>query len=124
MIAPLPMRVERCDSVPVATLAGEVEISRVGNLRDRLLRLLDNRDFGLVIDLSRVTYVDSVGVNVLFDVAERLSGRQMRLATVVPKDGLVSRVVSMVALCTVAGVHEDLDSAVDEIRTLMATGAG
>jgi anti-anti-sigma factor len=115
------MRVERCDSVPVATLAGEVEISRVGNLRDRLLRLLDNRDFGLVVDLSRVTYVDSVGVNVLFDVAERLSGRQMRLATVVPKDGLVSRVVSMVALNTVAGVHEDLDAAVDEIRTLMST---
>ena len=81
MIVPLPMRVERCDSVPVATLAGEVEISRVGNLRDRLLRLLDNRDFGLVVDLSRVTYVDSVGVNVLFDVADSLSGRQMRLAT-------------------------------------------
>jgi hypothetical protein len=30
----------------------------------------------------------------------------------------------MVALDTVAGVHEDLDSAVDEIRTLIATGAG
>ena len=29
--------------------------------------------------------------------------------------------VSMVALDTVAGVHEDLDAAVDEIRTLMAT---
>ena len=28
----------------------------------------------------------------------------------------------MVALNTVAGVHEDLDAAVDEIRTLMAMG--
>lgn len=124
MIAPLPLRVERCHSVPVATLAGEVEISRVGNLRDRLLRVLDNRDFGLVVDLSRVTYIDSVGVNVLFEVAERLERRQMRLATVVPQDGLVSRVFSMVALNTVAGVHEELDAAVDEVRTLMATEGG
>jgi hypothetical protein len=48
----------------------------------------------------------------------------MRLSTVVPKDGLVSRVVSMVALDTVAGVHEDLDAALDEIRALRATDGG
>jgi anti-anti-sigma factor len=120
VIAPLPLHVERRESVPIARLAGEIEISRVGNLRDRLLRVLDNQDFGLVVDLSRATYVDSVGINVLFEVAERLAGRQMRLATVVPKDGLVSRVVSMVALNTVAGVHDDLEPAVAEIRALMA----
>ena len=38
-----------------------------------MLTAVENQDVGLVIDLSDVSYMDSAGVNLLFDVAERLT---------------------------------------------------
>jgi anti-sigma B factor antagonist len=116
---PVPVDFDRRDEVPVARLSGEVEISRAIALRERLLRAVGNQDFGLVVDLSRTTYLDSAGVNVLFDVAERLQSRQLVLALSVPADGLVRRVVEMVALSSVAAVHATEEEAVAAVREQM-----
>ena len=52
-----------------------------------------------MIDLSDATYVDSAGVNLLFDVAERLTVRQLAFAVVYPEGGIVERVFALVNLC-------------------------
>ena len=75
-----------------------------------------NDDLGLVVDLTRASYVDSVGVSLLFELAERLTGRQLRFAVVIPHDGLVERVLTIVDLESVAEVHRDLDEALAAVR--------
>ena len=79
-------------SVPVAHLSGELDVSSANTLRERLLTAVENQDVGLVIDLSDATYVDSAGVNLLFEVAERLAVRQLAFAVVYPEGGIVERV--------------------------------
>jgi hypothetical protein len=74
-----------------------------------------------VVDLSRVNYVDSVGLNVLFDVAESLSGRQMRLASVVPRDGLVRGGSRWSRWTRSPASTRTPDGALTRIRVLMAT---
>ena len=37
-----------------------------------------------MVDLSEARYIDSVGVSLLFELAERLAGRQLRFAVVMP----------------------------------------
>ena len=104
------------DSIGVARLSGDVDISGAAVLRDQLLGAVRNDDLGLVVDLSGTSYVDSVGVSLLFELAERLEGRQMRFAIVVPAEGLVERVLTIVDLDSVAEIHRQLDDALAAMR--------
>jgi anti-anti-sigma factor len=104
------------DSLGIARLRGDVDITQAGALREQLLGAVRNDDVGLIVDLTDARYVDSVGVSLLFELAERLTGRQMRFAVVVPKEGLVERVLTIVDLQSVAEVHRDLRDALSAMR--------
>jgi anti-anti-sigma factor len=110
------------DGVPVAHLSGEVDISRAAAIRLDLLRALSNLHHGLVVDLRDVTYLDSAGVNVIFEVAERLAARQQELATVIPENALIQRVTQLVNLESATQIHQTLDDAVNSIRALTPPG--
>jgi anti-anti-sigma factor len=98
--------------VGVVSLTGEVDIVQAHELRERLVGAVGNADLGLVVDLGGTTYIDSVGVSLLFELADRLSQRQLRLAIVLPETGLVRRVIKIVHLDSVAEVHPTIDEAV------------
>jgi anti-anti-sigma factor len=116
-----PFTTERHDGVAVARLSGDVDISRAAAIRAELLRVLSNLDFGLVVDLRDVTYLDSAGVNVLFEVAERLASRQQALAAVVPETALIQRVLTLVNIESAVDTHPTVDGAVAAIRNLTPT---
>ena len=105
------------DSVGVARLSGDVDIVHASTLRKQLLSAVRNDDLGLVIDLADARYIDSVGVSLLFEVAERLADRQLRFAVVMPAGGLVERVLAIVHLDSVAEVHHGLGGAIDALRS-------
>jgi anti-anti-sigma factor len=113
-----PVRVDliRNGRVMVARMPVEVEITQAPLLRAQLMQALENRDLGLVIDLTATKYLDSSGVNLLFELGEVLAARQLRMAIVMPQGGLVERVVSIVDLGSAMPIHRDTDSAVEEIR--------
>ena len=108
--------VDYYDSVGVVKLAGEVDIVQAQPLRERLLGAVRNEDTGLVVDLTEASYIDSVGVSLLFELAERLTERQLRLAVVLPDAGLVVRVLHIVNLESVAELHTSLDDALAAIN--------
>ena len=109
---------ERQGDIPVARLVGEVDIASAATIRDELLRALSNQDFGLVVDLQETTYLDSAGINILFELAERLDGRQQRLVAVMPDRTVVRRVVELVNLESVMGVSDSVEQAKGQIRAM------
>jgi anti-anti-sigma factor len=111
-----PPDVSYRDSVGVVTLRGEVDIVQAHDLREVLMGAVRNEDLGLVVDLTGATYIDSVGVSLLFELAERLSERQLRLAVVVPDAGLVRRVTKIVDLESVAEVRPSVEEALGAMR--------
>jgi anti-sigma B factor antagonist len=102
--------------VMVARMPVEVEITQAPLLRGQLMQAVENRDLGLVIDLTATEYLDSSGVNMLFELGEVLAARQLQMAIVMPEGGLVERVVAIVDLGSAMPIHRDVESAVDEIR--------
>jgi anti-sigma B factor antagonist len=112
-----PTRIDliRNGRVIVARMPVEVEITQTPLLRGQLTQAVENRDLGLVIDLTATRYLDSSGVNMLFELGESLAARQLQLSVVMPKGGLVERVVSIVDLGSAMPIHRDVESAVDEI---------
>jgi anti-anti-sigma factor len=111
------LRLEPHGELLVARLGGEVDISHVPVVRDRLYRALDNQDDGLLVDLSDASYIDSAVVNLLFELADRLGTHQLRLAVVVPEGGLVDRVLAIVDIASVVDVYRSFDEAIAALRT-------
>lgn len=105
------------DSIGVARLSGDVDITQASSMRKQLLSAVRNEDLGLVVDLSGARYIDSVGVSLLFELAERLAARQLRFAVVMRPDGLVERVLTIVNLNSVAEVHPGLDEALAALQS-------
>jgi anti-sigma B factor antagonist len=110
------VQVDYHGSVGVITLTGEVDIVQAHELRGRLMGAVRNEDLGLVVDLTRAAYIDSVGVSLLFELAEKLEERQLRLALVVPEGGLVERVLTIVNVASVAESHRTVEDALSAIR--------
>jgi anti-anti-sigma factor len=88
----------------------------VHDLRERLLGAVRNQDLALVVDLSDTSYIDSAGVSLLFELAERVTGRQLRFGVVVPEGGLIERVITIVNLGSVAELYPRLDGALSGVR--------
>jgi anti-anti-sigma factor len=114
---PAGVELIRNGRVIVARMPVEVEISQTPLLRGQLMQAVENRDLGLVVDMTATGYLDSSGVNMLFELGEGLAARQLRMAVVIPQGGLVERVVSIVDLGSAMSIHRDLERAVDEIRS-------
>ncbi len=110
------VELDHLNSVGIARLSGDVDITQAGMLREQLLGAVRNDDVGLVVDLTDASYLDSVGVSVLFELAERLEDRQIRFGVVVPQGGLVERVLTIVDLDSVAEVHSELNAALAAMR--------
>jgi anti-anti-sigma factor len=109
-------KVDYHDAVGVVRPTGEVDISRAQELRGHLLGAVRNEDLGLVVDLTDATYIDSVGVSLLFELADKLAARQLQLAVVLPEGGLIERVLTIVNVASVAEIHRDVDDALSAIR--------
>ena len=91
MIGAIDLRVDRSGTRTVARLAGEIDLSNAAMLRRAITDAVPNRDVELVVDLSRVRYLDSAGIAMLFDLARRLGEHNQRLTMVVPSTALILR---------------------------------
>jgi anti-sigma B factor antagonist len=108
---PAEIAVERRGGMLVAHLGGEIDMTNAGHVRDELLDSVPNEALVLVIDLHECRYLDSAGIEVLFDLARRLGRRRQQLRLVVPPDSPLVRVLELTEVGAAAPIHKKLDSA-------------
>jgi anti-anti-sigma factor len=104
------------DGVVVASVEGEIDSSNAADLRLALSERLPASSSGLVLDLSAVTYLDSSGIQLLFDLGRRLSARRQAIRLVVPGDAPMRRVLELCAVEAVAPMDRELDAALAELE--------
>jgi anti-anti-sigma factor len=105
------IEVERHDSAVVAHLSGEVDMTNAAFVRDELLAAVPNDALTLIVDLAGCRYLDSAAIEVIFDLARRLTRRRQELRLVVPESSPLGRVLTLTDVNSVAPVHASLDSA-------------
>jgi anti-sigma B factor antagonist len=66
----LSVGVRRERGVVIAAVTGYIDVSTADGLRERLFELADSGQ-PLIVDLNRVTFIDSVGLGVLVGTARR-----------------------------------------------------
>jgi anti-sigma B factor antagonist/stage II sporulation protein AA (anti-sigma F factor antagonist) len=100
----------------VVRLSGEVDLANADDLGAEVRRAVENKTFALAVELREVTYFDSAGVRLLFDLAGELRARRQELVVVVRPGSAIERVLEMVAFDRVATLATDLDEALANVR--------
>jgi stage II sporulation protein AA (anti-sigma F factor antagonist) len=103
------------DGVSVARVSGEVDMSSVDRVAAALTDL-SNLALGLVVDLSAVDYLDSSGISLLHDVAQRLRRRSQMLVIVSPPGSPPRRMLELTALDSQAVVVNGVEPAIEAVR--------
>jgi anti-anti-sigma factor len=105
------LRVETVAQVAVAHLHGEIDMSNARELGEAITRQVSNKALGLVLDLTDIAYVDSAGIQVIYELRERLEtrGQQMRLV-VAPASPIVDA-LRIADVLTAVGSDATLEAA-------------
>jgi anti-anti-sigma factor len=102
---------ETAGNVVVGRVEGEIESVNAEEMSVALAGKLPSDRAGLVIDLSRVTYLDSAGIEFLFDLARRLRTHRQRLRLVVPTDAPMRRVLELCDMERAAPIDATVEAA-------------
>jgi anti-anti-sigma factor len=106
---------EQRGDVLIARLDGEIDSSNASQLRLALSDRLPSASSALVLDLSAVTYLDSSGIHLLFDLGRRLAARRQAIRLVVPPGAPVRRVLELCAVDEVAPMDDGLEVALQAL---------
>ena len=91
----LQIKVERSTDPPVVRLAGEIDMETAPEVQQTLDELIES-DGLFELDLAAVTFIDSSGLHLLLDAANRLNGSDpLTLISVPPR---VLRLMEIVGL--------------------------
>lgn len=105
------------DDVIVARVTGEIDMSNAGELRGAITEATPNGSRGVVLDLSRVDYIDSSGIHLLYRLSESLRNRGQTLRVVVPSGSPADDTLRL------AGVARHVDVVQELEEGLQAVGA-
>jgi anti-sigma B factor antagonist len=106
---------EERDGNPVARIRGEVDMSNVSQLSTTLQNAVAQSAAGLVLDFSQTNYLDSAGLQFIFDLGKRLRDRGQRLYLVVPTNSPVGAVLDIVRVESLAPRCATLDEALERL---------
>jgi anti-sigma B factor antagonist len=117
------MTMDEVRGVPVARLEGQVDKLAIEQARARLDQLAAAGR--LVIDLDRVSFIDSAGLHALFGLGRVASAQGGGLALSVPPSCPVARVVEIVRLGDAMPVRDSVEeaaAALEEVSAIDAEG--
>ena len=97
----------------VAAVSGEIDGSNAGEVQRAVAEHVPTTARSLVIDLSQTSYIDSTGVELLFELARRLSSRRQAFTVVVPHGSGVRRVLELCDIASVGALVATRDEALN-----------
>jgi anti-anti-sigma factor len=101
--------------VVVAHLAGEVDMSNVTDVGIALKKSVTNDAVGLVVDLAELRYIDSAGIQLVYELRELLRTRGQELRLVVPQGSTVADALDFANVRSVIRSTATTESAVLEL---------
>ncbi len=100
----------RVDGIPVVEVGGDLDVETGPALREALYSLAAVQERDVVLDLSRVSFLDSSGLGVLVGALKRLRAGDGMLH-LAGCTSAVTDVLSLTGLSRVFLMHDDVDAA-------------
>ena len=107
----LGLDVTEKNGVPVLAVTGEVDVYTAPRLREKLVELVTQGNYNIVVDLEGVEFLDSTGLGVLVGGLKRVRTHDGTLSLVCTQQRIL-KVFDITGLNKVFAIHESVDSAV------------
>jgi anti-anti-sigma factor len=104
--------VDAREDAVVAAIHGDVDLSNIETVRRMLGDALDHAHACHVLDLTQMRFIDSVGIHMLFTIAENMKIRRQQLRIAVPEDSSIARVLRLTDLSSVIPMFPDVATAI------------
>jgi anti-sigma B factor antagonist len=107
----LDLQVRRQGDHAVLEVAGEIDVYTAPKLREKLIELVNEGSYHLVVDLERVDFLDSTGLGVLVGGLKRVRNHEGSLKLVCTQDKIL-KIFRITGLTKVFPIHDSVDDAV------------
>lgn len=95
----------------VVRVWGEIDVATAPRLKEKLLALVNEGHYQLIVDLSPADFIDSTGLGVLIGALKRVRSHDGDLQ-VIAKEARIVKVFTITGLDQIFAIHEELDAAV------------
>ena len=102
--------------VVVAGLEGDIDLANTPTVSVAVLEGIPNDAVGLVVDLTDVRYIDSVGIRMLFGFVRSLHASRQGMAIAVPTDSPVRKLLKITHLDEATLFLDSVKEAIDALR--------
>jgi anti-sigma B factor antagonist len=96
------------------SVSGELDIATAPAVRERLGAAVDSGATSIVVDLRKVTFMDSIGLAAIVHARSRLRAGG-RLALVVARDSYTQLVLEITGMPRALAIFEDRDEALEHV---------
>jgi anti-sigma B factor antagonist len=103
------------DDIVVMVISGPMDVATTPRLRNLVVRVIDEGHHRLVLDLSSVDFIDSIGLGVIVGVVHRLRPHDGSLAMAAPTEQ-IRPIFQITQLVRVIAMHDTTDAAVSAVR--------
>src|SRR5689334_14487449 len=107
----------------VLDVGGEIDVYTAPQLRERLIALVENGARQVVVDLTRVEFLDSTGLGVLVGALKRLRAVHGDLSLVCAQERLL-KIFRITGLDRVFTIHDSVETATSGATGGAGTPAG
>ena len=97
----------------VLAVRGEVDVYTAPRLREKLVELVSEGKYNIIVDLEGVDFLDSTGLGVLVGGLKRLRSHDGDLSLVCTQHRIL-KVFEITGLTKVFAIHESVDAAVGQ----------
>lgn len=110
----LKIEVEEKNGAVLLKLNGEVDVYTAPKLKGRLVDLVDQGKFKIVVDLEEVDFMDSSGLGVLVGGLKRVRSHEGAIALVCTQENIL-KIFRITGLVKVFPIFENQDQAVQSV---------
>jgi anti-sigma B factor antagonist len=106
----LALDVRKAGSFSVVDVKGEIDVYTAPKLREKLIELVSEGSYNVVVNLEGVDFLDSTGLGVLVGALKRVKAHDGTLSLVCTQDKIL-KIFKITGLTKVFPIHESVQSA-------------
>lgn len=106
----LGLDVRKVDSHSVVDVKGEIDVYTAPKLREKLIELVSDGSYNVVVNLEGVDFLDSTGLGVLVGALKRVKAHDGSLGLVCTQDKIL-KIFKITGLTKVFPIHDTVEAA-------------
>jgi len=107
----LDLKVRKQGAHAVLEVAGEIDVYTAPKLREKLIELVNEGSYHLVVDLEKVDFLDSTGLGVLVGGLKRMRNHDGSLELVCTQDKIL-KIFRITGLTKVFPIYDSVEDAI------------